>query len=393
MPKDHKTISKMDRCVMDVQKQGKDKKAAIAICYTSIMGEKPKDDEVESMTASAPGIPLLEAPPNVFSELALSSEMQMGRVMVFKNAIVARAERNGNGDGLTSEGLEELATTLPLMPLDIDHNRSKVMGMFTAARTRDWKRAENDVVSGGELSADGIIFADNFPVETEEVVKGERKLSIYADVTRAVCSECQDMPKGKDTYCAPGNGATRYVFGLRAKGAGTTKKPAGTGTTFDTENGLLMVAELELESAKGEDEPIPTTTVSEEQSQQEGNMTDEQEKQYKATIEGLEARVKELERQVASAGDEKNTAVAAATKETADKYTKAVERVITLLPVFGDEKAKKEVTRLANMDEDTFSLMAEIAAKKETPAPTVIVGGDRTNNNHQVTEDSLENLA
>ena len=111
-----------------------------------------------------------------------------------------------------------------------------------------------------------------------------------------------------------------------------------------------------------------------------------------AQIASLEARIKELEQQISKAGENQAAAVAAAVKETAEKFAKGVERAITLLPVLGDEKVKKEIARFADMDESTFSLMAEVAAKKETPTPQILVGGDKKPDNGAVHEDSLENL-
>jgi len=240
---------KMERCVQDVMAQGHDKSSAIAICKAAIVGD------VEGSTVLESGVTFEPVTGDESLELQANYGVT-GRILRFKNAALAHATRNANGDGLTSEGLKELAETLPLMPIDVDHQRRNVMGVFTSARTRDWVRKDGVIIKDGELVTDGIIFADNYPVETAEVMNGERKLSIFARAKRVVCSVCHKSIQSVNDYCSHlknihATGATRYLFGLTAYGAATTKDPADADATFDTENGLVMIAmEVDMSSGK-----------------------------------------------------------------------------------------------------------------------------------------------
>lgn len=240
------TEKKLERCVRDVMSDGKDKSGAIAICRASMGASMNDTNAAGSVTA---GLTLVPAQPQDLQGLEIAANQDIGRILKFDNAVVARRERNANGDGLLSESLHQLAATLPLMPLDVDHKRKQIMGMFTTARVEEWKKKDGSVVPEGQLTVGGIIFAANYPDEAEEVMSGARKLSIYATARKVVCSECQKVCTSPKDYCEHlrnpvQSGTTRYLFDMTALGAGTTKNPAGTDTAFDTENGLLMIAEI-----------------------------------------------------------------------------------------------------------------------------------------------------
>jgi len=235
-----KKTTQMEICVANLESQGKTKNQAIAICHASIMGEE------HSITITA-GLNLVPATEQDLVNVDLTAEQKEGRILKFKDAIVARCEINKNDDGFTADGLKELAATLPMMPLHVDHEIKRIMGVFTAARTEDWVREDGLLISDGNLVTEGIIFAQDWPEETNEVISGERKLSIEADASRAVFHIDKDTGK-----------QTRYLFGFTATGAGTTKDPAGYNTVFDTEKGLLLIARVteEIEVGEGEEAEI-----------------------------------------------------------------------------------------------------------------------------------------
>lgn len=217
----------MESCVADLVSQGKTKDQAIAICHAAIAGDS-------GMAVVRAGLELKEVNPADYANIKIVAEnVKDGRLLAFTNAALAHAKINGNNDGLTSAGLKEVAATLPMTPIDIGHDNKQIMGVFTAARVRDWQRKDGVVVPAGELVTDGVIFARNYPDEAQEIVDGKRHLSIEAGADRAVFHV--DAQTGA---------VTRYLFGLTAFGAGTTKEPADAEAVFDTENGLLIISSI-----------------------------------------------------------------------------------------------------------------------------------------------------
>lgn len=159
---------------------------------------------------------------------------QDDRFLYFKNATLVRAEVNKNRDEVSEEGLQELAATLPMTAIDLEHDHQKVIGFYTAARVLD-----------KSLSTDGLIFKNRFPKEAEGVRDGSYLKSIEASADKAQCTECQKFFEGRAQYCEhlAGRTAVRKLFGLKAQGGAVTKRPAGTNTAFDA-NSIMLIASL-----------------------------------------------------------------------------------------------------------------------------------------------------
>ncbi len=175
-------------------------------------------------------------------KLAQMCGSESGRLLRFRNAVLARAETNRNRDHLTRQNIVELAATLPLMAIDIEHKPQEVIGFFTDAREAD-----------AALSTDGIIFADRFPAIAQAVVEGEAKLSIEADAEEAICLKCQQVFGCAEDYCD--HLKNRRLFGtvrgfskMTAVGGGVTRNPAGTNTQFDHHH-IEFVASLMAEDS------------------------------------------------------------------------------------------------------------------------------------------------
>jgi hypothetical protein len=180
-------------------------------------------------------------------QLALVGADYAGELLRFKNAILARAEINKNRDEVFQEGIAEMAATLPLKAIDVEHRAAEICGIFIDARALQ-----------GALSTDGLIFASRYPLIAAGVQQGEYQLSIEADAEFAECGVCgQKFPKGM-AYCSHllgrrVNGAVRRLRGLKAAGGAVTRTPAGTNTRFDPSQ-LVMVASVTQE---GEQELDP----------------------------------------------------------------------------------------------------------------------------------------
>jgi len=165
-----------------------------------------------------------------------------GRLLVFKNAILARAETNKNGDTITQKGIEELAATLAGMPIDFEHQYNEIRGAFTAGHA----------MQDGALSTDGFIWADRFPKEAEGVQSGAYGLSVEAGAETATCSVCGEKFLKADDYCPHlvgrrRGGATRLVEGLVAKGGAITERPAATDPRFDLSSIYFVASHQETD--------------------------------------------------------------------------------------------------------------------------------------------------
>lgn len=162
-----------------------------------------------------------------------------GRLLRFKNAILARAEVNANNDELTEQGLAEVAASLPLTPIDIEHNKRQICGYYIGAHMSD-----------GALYTDGVIFSERFP----EVAAGMQAMppqyrqSIEAVAEEAECSKCGGVFVSVSQYCEHllskrATGAVRKLRSMKALGGAVTKNPAGTQTEFDPSQ-MTIIASL-----------------------------------------------------------------------------------------------------------------------------------------------------
>lgn len=161
-----------------------------------------------------------------------------GRLLRFRNAVLARAEVNRNNDELDEQGLAQLAASIALLPIDEEHKKTAIIGYYTDAR------------ANGALHTDGIIFADRFPHLAEGIVSGAYRLSIEAVAEQAECSVCGGVFRTEDEYCdhlrnRHATGAVRKLRGLKAVGGAITKNPAGTNTTFDP-NHIEILASFKM---------------------------------------------------------------------------------------------------------------------------------------------------
>lgn len=167
-----------------------------------------------------------------------------GEILRFKNAVLARVETNNNMDEIDEEGAVEVAQTLPLMPIDIEHQMQRICGQFTDAR-----------YANGPILTDGLVYAGRYPQEANDLRTGDLRLSIEARAREAECSVCGGRFRGSENYCEHlrlplrerrSQGIRRKLHGLKAVGGALTKRPAGTDTAFDTQS-ITMIASLTME--------------------------------------------------------------------------------------------------------------------------------------------------
>jgi len=312
------------------------------------------------------------------TDISLQASGQ-GDILVFKNAILCRAEVNKNLDEVLPDGIDELAVSIGGRPIDVEHDLSLNCGVFTAGR----RTSEN------ALSVDGFIWADRFPQTADGMQTGTHYLSIEADADKAKCSICGGEYDSATDYCDHLSnrrltGAHRTMVGLKAKGGAVTKRPAGTDTAFDRSS-LFFVASHE--------EKEKVTTMAEKEMAKCprcGEMVEANEtcakcgKSMEASVIAAElaealARLNEivnLKEQLQAAHD-KLAADLEAAKTDAQKEKETLSAKVSDLVAsirrsalgLGDEDWNKRKEVILRMDDEAFNLM--VASISESKSKTI----------------------
>ncbi len=296
---------------------------------------------------------------------AVSADDMAGELLIFKDAVLCRAEVNQNRDGFDRDGLHEIAASLPLMPIDDEHIERLVIGMFTAAR-----------VSDDALLSDGIIYAKRFPEIAKDVVEGRKKLSVEVQIGTAVCSVCSKEFTSSKEYCdhlrrPKKYGAARMVKDLKAIGGGVTYNPAGTNTVFDRSRMVFASEQTDgLVAAK------LSAALAEDVVQEDDDMEE---------LELLKAQVQELTVSLTAASTsltEKDALIAdkdgeiARLKASAEAAEKVRTRSITLLKAGYDEKQLQAIEGDLAVVSDAVMELLVASAKAENQGDTGNAGGD-----------------
>lgn len=163
-----------------------------------------------------------------------------GSIIKFSEAVLVRAEVNKNKDEIDEQGVQEIAQSLPLKPIDHRHNRQKIVGIFIDAEARD-----------GAVPTKGLIWAGRYPDVAFDLVAGKGNLSIDARAECAICGECGQAFVSEKEYCAHinrnlGGVAIRKLQGLVADGGSIVPNPAGSDTGIPAQS-LRMIAHIEVE--------------------------------------------------------------------------------------------------------------------------------------------------
>ena len=326
------------------------------------------------------------------SNALLGGDPPSGELIKFSNAVLARAERNRNGDQIDAEGIRELAATLPLMPLDVEHVPDRVFAFFVDAQA-----------VGDTLVTSGIMFAKRFPDVVKEIMSGERHLSIEAHAREARCEVCNQSFASEQNYCAhlagrPANGATRILRGLKAIGGGAVKRNAGTETFFDR-NGFTLIASLRDDTSPAD--------LAEEDAGETGCVTDTDSKETEmeelekvkaalaareseltaaqAQIEGLQAQVSTLEAA--------QTTLVTAHEGALAKLRLANDRKLELLQAdFTLEQINALEAKLADADPDVFKLLLDTQAVAKTAAAKTADPEAKTKQPHGVIAAATQDL-
>jgi predicted nucleic acid-binding Zn-ribbon protein len=351
---------KMESCVTQVMSQGKDKDAAIRICKTSLTGS----------FSDYPGLKLTAATEEDIAELQLSVEAAVSgnAILKFVGAKLAMAEVNKNRDGITPDGIKQMASTIRLMPLTEEHE-NEPRGIFTQGYVDE---------SGLNCLVDGFIWAGHFPAFAEEVQSGKRKLSMDCDARFAVCGECGSVFTSTLEYCEHmrqrPREAVRWLHDLTAVAGGAVLHPAGTGTIFPGKDGFLVVSHDESVVTAPEE---PLETVSEDtaiSAEGDDNMKVkcpkcEHEFNVSAQAEELQAKLDAaLADLQAKSGLE---AEVADFKAKLENEQRVVTRFVEMSATAGIEVAQETLETLRVADQGVYETLKAMAGKikPETPKP------------------------
>ena len=314
-------------------------------------------------------------------EITIQSSEEDGTILIFKNAVLCREAVNANGDDIGPGEIENLASTISGKPIDKEHERYDIRGVFTSGR-----RLDRDGVPA--LSVDGIIWADRYPEDANDVRSGRLKLSIEGTAERASCSICNEIFMRASNYCdhlrnKKASGAIRRLHGLKADGGALTYSPAERRAGFDVAQ-IRMVAshdESEFAAASSKDKELEMPELKEQ--------LDEMTAQLEAANsekDVLANRVSELEAQLetervanASLVEEFENKLTAAEAESAKNLEQV--RKARLAGSLTDEEWEAQKATIMTMSDEAFELVASLGERKprkEHPAQDFhdVSGGD-----------------
>lgn len=201
------------------------------------------DSEEEAIHACLGAMQNIEASLEMRGALTVQAS-EDGSVLYFENAVLCRAERNANMDILDEQGVAEIAASLALQPINVEHQMGKVCGSFTEG-----------VPEGLAVKTKGVLWPTHYPEEVNDVRSGRMFLSVEARARSAVCSSCGGEFLAVADYCehlsAPiaerrRLGYGRKLSGMSSRGAAITKRPAGSFTQFDSQ-AMHMIASLQAD--------------------------------------------------------------------------------------------------------------------------------------------------
>lgn len=291
---------------------------------------------------------------------SVSPDIDFGevRALYFRNAILAREERNKNRDRLPLEEVAALASSIGGMPIDDEHRLQDIIGVFTKGR----QVQDRDK---GAVSTDGVIWAQRFPTIARQIVNGERALSMEVYMASATCSLCGGTYTSSKDYCSHllNHESDRILHGVLGFGGAATRRPAGTDTIFDPDR-MVVVASAHAHTQQADDDTTSGGTTDMELT--------ERVKELEVQVETLEGSNAQLTTDLATAQEELGTvqqALAKANEGNADLVWSLRSQRLAQAGVDEDEvKEKQEV--LAGLSDDAFDFMMGEIEKAHAQATT-----------------------
>lgn len=299
------------------------------------------------------------------------------RAVKFTNMAIAKEERNKNGDLLDKQNLQELADSIPNMPMTDKHPKRggtpAIFGVFSDGYVA--------TVTGGDKPGtytftNGMMWSGRHPQLVRQTLEGKRLPSIEAVGEQVGCSVCGTWHNDETTYCGHlkgrllgglGDNVSRLHRGLRAVGTALVPNPAGSNTGFHGGQ-FFLVAEEETYKETDMTE-AEVKALQEALAAAEAKTAD-----LEASVQSYEQKVAEIEAALQAAKDEldaKNAELAQALSKY-DTYTLRAPALI---------KAGVEVNTLPITDWDQVTFEAFVARAqppKQSKQPTVVADSDST---------------
>jgi len=367
-------VEKIESCVSQVVAKGRKKDEAVAICKTAILGsagielEAATQDDIIQIQAE------LGENSNLFS---MQGSVAANTILKFSRACLAREEVNKNRDGITKEGISQLANTIRLLPLTYEHNKD-ARGIFTRGYVSE---------DGTECLVDGLVFFGMFPEFTEEIRSGERRLSIDAEADLAVCSICGQPAQALSEYCEHlqhhDPDAIRWLFDLRSVAGGAVRHPAGTGTIFPGREGFSVIScheeepEIKASLAVEAEAKKPQKRKGAKPKVLGGNSMEvtcpECNHEYEIATEAekiqaeLDETLAKLEAQESTMAEFESTNTEL--QSNLDAEVVATERFAELVAKVGVDTAKEALPSLRKVDDETFGIMISMATIEPVEEP------------------------
>lgn len=366
----------MESCVRQVmERDDVDKESAIKICRDSIMGFK---------------VEIVQDPTEI--NAVLGGKYLPGELLRFENMELAKAEVNANRDELVDADITALAETLPLMPLDDEHNQDAVVGLFTAARNE-----------GGRLLTDGIIYARRFPGIAEDVIEGKRRPSIEAHADMAVCSLCGGEFARFSDYCEHlrdkhGSGAVRRFRGIRAVGGGVVQYPAGSTAAFDLKAVYMVASHQEQrpnveagEPPDDEQEGVDMDKIEEIQAELDKALEEiqrleterDEAVEAKTNLESANTELQERVDELTAKVEEHDQALQAERERNADLLE--ANRRAVLASIYDEDAFNEHKDTIMAMSDEAVQLMASLKPPKTTPPKQPVANLDEANDDDVLT--------
>jgi len=299
-----------------------------------------------------------------------------GSILMFGNAILCHAEVNGNGDQILTEEIPNLVSTLSGKPIDLDHAPLDIHGVFTEVR---------EVVNNGlaAVSVDGLIWADRFETSARDIREGRMMLSVEADADSVSCSICSEKFFGSTEYCEHlinrrATGAVRIFHNLKGAGGALTYRPADMKAKFDTASIRMVASHQEadlmevqrMEELKKKLKELEAQLLS---AGEDGKAKDAEIAKLKADVEQLESQIKESKvtgETLTASKDGLETQVTDLTaklKSEQDRVALLLEqaRRNALKASLDDDEWKAQRETIMAMTDEQFEVMTKIAAKSK----------------------------
>jgi len=175
----------------------------------------------------------------------LGTTYNKGEILMFRDVPLVTVEANKNRDIISEANAQEIAASVGLRPISVEHKNGSMAGIFTEAHYE----APHVVTSG-------LIYRKHVPTKVlEDMVAGNMSLSIEAAAEKASCTYCGETFLDQGDYCNHLKAKTVYnsyrkFEGMRGTGGAIVRDPAGSKTAIAA-GAVSIIASHDAEELEG----------------------------------------------------------------------------------------------------------------------------------------------